>query len=270
MNHDKVIDWHLDQFQNSRDDALPLEMQEYISQHPELQAELDTMALFWQDSTKMPAPSSAVRSRFYQSLSSIQQDNDEKLVPISNRQSHKKAPWWNHLNHNGWLQAAALAVVFIMGMYTGSEPSDTPSTQALSALQNEVASLSTVMAISMLQHESASQRLAGVSYTKQANLADPQLLDTLLNLLSSERSTAVKLAIIDALNGKQGLGNIETTLVNLAVSEPQPIVQMALSRLLLEAGSANAKSELIKQLQTQPVDQDVQEFLTLIDAQNRI
>jgi hypothetical protein len=269
MNHQQIIDWQLNQLQQASNESMPAEMQAYLADHPDLQAELETMVLFWQSPSELPQPSSTMRARFYQSLANIEQKSSASVTSVNAHQPQTTQPR-RRAFQNTWLQAAMLGAVFVMGIYTGQWQDQDDSSKALSALQTEVASLSTVMAISMLQHDSASQRLAAVAYTKQADLADPMLLDTLLSALSNERSTAVKLAIVDVLNAKPGITHIESQLVELALSEPQPLVQMALSRLLIESGSTTAKQQLIHQLQVQPVDQDVQEFLTLINAQGRI
>ena len=160
-----------------------------------------------------------------------------------------------------------MVLVFTLGLLTGR---DTTSDDAMITLQDKVTSLSTVMAISMLQHDSASQRLDAVSYARQADITDPVLLATLLDAFEREKSSAVKLAIIDAFKRLDGLQAIEPQLVKMTLKEPQPLVQIDLTQLLMRSASQATKTELIRQLELQPMDLDVQEFLQLIEAQNQI
>lgn len=270
MNHQDVIDWKLAQLQSDSQEPMPEAMQAYVQQHPALVAELNTLEQFWLQPSPLPAPAESVRTRFYQSLAELQEQSRGIVTPLETATKPIKPKSYSILGQHPWLQAAVIAVVFVLGVFIGRSPQPGPEQQGLAELQREVASLSTVMAISMLQHQSASQRLAGVSYTRQANLADPVLLETLMTSLSEESSTAVKLAIIDALRNKDGFEQIEQPLVALALQEQQPLVQMALCRLLLEQGSTTTKRQLIEQLRQQPLDQDVEEFLQLIDAQHRV
>ena len=285
VNKDTVIDWQLERLQANDNSPMQQDMIDYLQQHPEIAAELETLKQFWQPREPLPAPSAKLKTGFYQSVAQLQESQlqesqlqqsqlqQSQLLqsqvnagPVANDQYYKK----------GWFQAAAIALVFVLGLFTGRESTTGTSQQAIAALQGEVASLSTVMAISMLQKDSASERLAAVSYTRRADMADPVLLSSLVNSLAQEKSTAVKLAIIDAfnasdlLNDNEGMQYIEQSLLELALNEPQPMVQMALTQLLLEGASPDTKTQLIRQLQSLPLNQDVREFLQLIDAQNRI
>ena len=91
-------------------------------------------------------------------------------------------------------------------------------------MQQEIAQLNTVMAISMLQQNIASKRLAGLTYTNQAKLTDPLRLETLLDSLGNESSTTVKLATIDTLATKQDIRQIEQELVQAIIVEQHPLV----------------------------------------------
>lgn len=277
LNKNMIIDWQLERLQSNEQIAMPREMLEYIEQHPELAAELETLKAFWQPQEPLPKPSAKLKTGFYQSLAQIEQSQNNTIAVTGlTEKSVANDPYYKA----GWFQAAAVVLVFVLGLFTGRETSLQPSVdssqQAIAALQDEVSSLSTVMAISMLQKESASERLAAVSYTRRANMADPALLQSLLSSFEQEKSTAVKLAIVDALkdtdfsSANSEMANIEQSLLEFALNEPQPLVQMALTQMLLEQASPATKNQLIRQLQSSPLDDDVSEFLQLIDAQNRI
>ena len=261
MNHETVIDWQLNQLEQGTSEAMPDDMVAYVNQNPDLADELKTLALFLQPQTPLPEPSTALKDGFYQSLNTAMQPASLDAARES-KKADKHSSWQ-------WAQAAAVIGVFVLGFAAGKFPNIT-NDDALTALQQEVASLNTVMAINMLQHKSASQRLVGANYTKQANIADPHLAETLLTAFANEQKTAVKLAIIDALQETERLSHIETSLLDLALNENQPIVQMALCRLLLNAASVSTQNSLLEQLNSQQVHPDVKEFLQLVSAQNLV
>jgi hypothetical protein len=262
VNHQDVINFALEQLENGALVELTESMQVYVDEHPDLADELETLTQFWLPTEPLPMPSPALKAGFYQQLNRIETES-------SVGKPQGTTSWFSGLA-SMWQQVAVVAMVFVVGIYTGQSSAPSNSDDSLLALQQEVASLSTVMAISMLQDNSASQRLAGASYTKQANMADPLLLETMLSAFSEERSTPVKLAIIDAFENKTNLAMIEEALMEIALTETQPLVQMALSRLLLERASPTIKRQLVSQLREQSLNPDVEEFLNLIDAQNRI
>lgn len=281
INKETVIDWYLEKLQSGDRSPVPHAMADYIAQHPEVAAEVETLKQFWQPQGTLPEPSTKLRTSFYKSLAEIEQQENSATPVIQTSKTVANDPYYKA----AWFQAAAVVLVFVLGLFTGRESfgptTANDSQQAIAALQEEVSSLSAVMAISMLQKDSASERLAAVSYTRRANMTDPVLLKSLIRSFEQEKSTAVKLAIIDAFksanfsSAEGGMANgelaqVEQSLFALAVNEPQPMVQMALTQMLLEQASRATKRQLIQQLQASPLNQDVSDFLQLIDAQNRI
>lgn len=282
INKETVIDWQLQTLQDNNNRVMPQEMMDYLQQHPEVAAELETLKQFWQPQPPLPGPSTKLKTGFYQSLAQLEQNQLQQNLNSGKADVNIPADTVANDSYyqTGWFQAAAIILVFVLGLFTGRESFQqspaTASEQAIVALQNEVASLSKIMAISMLQKDTASERLAAVSYTRKADMADPLLLRSLINSFEQEKSTAVKLAIINSFNEadfsvqKAEMKDIEDSLLDLALTEPQPMVQMALSQMLLKRASPDIQTRLIQQLQSSPLDEDVRDFLRLIDAQNRI
>ena len=56
-----------------------------------------------------------------------------------------------------------------------------------------------MFALSLLQQQSASDRLRGVSYSYQMDKGDVQIREALLETLNSDSSVDVRLAAVDAL-----------------------------------------------------------------------
>ncbi len=238
------------------------------------------MTSFWQQEPEsIPAPSEQMRNNFYQML-----DEAKSAQNAASQAQAPKSPEANEMLNpsgilswlSGWLapnpvaQFASLAIVFAMGMsvnqFTGSSQQND---SGLTALQQEVSSLSSLVAISMLQKPSASERLTGVAYSGQTDLSDPVLSQTLIDLLENDKSTAVRLAIVNTLSESNNLSGIETKLIDLAVNETNPLVQMELCRLILINGTSETQRTLLDNLKSITLHEDVAEFIDEIRSTSR-
>lgn len=267
FNKEKVLDWQLQQLQTNSHEVMPGEMTMYLLQNPEIVAELETIKQFWQPQEELPKPSPALRAKFNNSLAHLIESEGAIERQQTSIIASLKTMLIDLLSPKRFSQLAVLVLVFTLGLLSGRE---TSPHETMVALQDKVASLSTIMAISMLHHDSASQRLDAVSYTRHADMADPMLLATLIDVFEKEKSSAVKLAIVNAFQRLDGLQALEPQLVKMALREPQPLVQIALTQLLMDSASKETKAEFIRQLESQTMDRDVREFLQLIEAQNQI
>jgi HEAT repeat protein len=118
-------------------------------------------------------------------------------------------------------------------------------------LQDEVSAMRQMVALSMLQQQSASQRLEGVSWSTRLQQPDPQVLSALLHTLRSDPSVDVRLASLDALSRYAGQPEVRRELVNSLGGGQSPLVQVALIDLLVDLHDRNAVPQL-KQFQQDP------------------
>lgn len=261
MDHQTVIDWYLEQLQRGSADPVPDTMQQYIDEHPDLAAEIKTLTGFWQTPVVEQQPSAALRERFYAGLEAEQQRN--KAVP-----KPRLLRWWQsasqYLTVHPAAQFASYALVFALGMGASNwQPDDAPQIEQLRAEMN---SLSSMVALSLLQNPSASERLSGVAYSLRNQSGDPELTRQLVTMLATDESTTVRLAIIDALSQQAELVAHESQLIALTVEETSPLVQMELCRLLLTRSSTQARQQLFEQLEQIELHPDVGAFVDAIKA----
>lgn len=280
MNHQKVIDWKLATIH--KDVAIKTspskEMQQYISSHSELEKELAFIDAFWHQN-EQEQPSSELDKRFYKMLSqaqAAQQSTDSSYLVKKPRQISILAQFGNWLSAGvvkPLAQFATLALVFVLGFNAnnGSESTDSLTANVgLESLQQEVSSLSTMLALSMLEKSSAAERLTGVAYSQETDLTNPVLMSTLMSTLENDRSTAVKLAIINAFNTLPEIKAQEASLIALALSERNTLVKIELCSLLLNIGTQQARVKLLAQLEESELTPDMAEFLKKINAISHI
>ena len=102
----------------------------------------------------------------------------------------------------------------------------------IAGLREEVHDTRQLVVLSMLQQQSANDRLAGVSYSNRLSPPDPQIMQALLHSLQYDPSPDVRLAALDALQraGSGGKSAPAATrgLVEAFQYQNSPLVQVAL------------------------------------------
>ncbi|WP_077284449.1 hypothetical protein [Cognaticolwellia aestuarii] len=288
MNHQTIIDWKLSNINKNVTAELVLtdEMQQYIEFHPELVKELAFIDAFWQQDNQ-ELPSSELDQRFYNMLSqaqNAQQNIDTNQAAKQSKQVHIFTViknWLSTSTIKPFAQFATLGLVFLLG-FNANDSRDEIGQQGqnlaanlaakngIDNLQQEVSSLSAMLALSMLDKSSAAERLSGVAYSQQTDLTDPLLMKTLMSTLEHDRSTAVKLAIINTLNNLPDISEQEHQLLAFTIKENNTLVKIELCRLLFNIGSSVTKNELLKALNESELNPDMAEFLQRINAISHI
>ncbi len=213
-------------------------------------------------------PSDKLDANFYQMLSRAQSAQQETTQQKNNyHSSSQEQPLSFTDKVKSWFmptpiaQFATLALVFVLGFNLNQAPNSEKSNQAFNGLQEEVSSLTTMLAMSMLQKDSASERLSGVAYSRQTDLSNPLLVEQLIDLLARDKSTSVRLAIINSLSDLKSFGSSEQKLFTLATQEENLLVQIELCRLLLNYGSVDIKNVLTEQANQELLKPEVREFI---------
>jgi len=269
MNNQKIIDWKIASLANNDNSELSEEMQRYLDQNSQLQEELLFIEQFWtNESEPLVMPSDKLDANFYQMLSRAQSAEQQTTYQKNNYQSPVQEQPLSLMDKvKRWFmptpiaQFATLSFVFILGFNLNQAPSSETNNEDYSSLQQDISSLTTVLAMSMLQKDSASERLSGVAYSRQTDLSNPLLVEQLIALLARDKSTAVRLAIINSLGELKSFGSSEQQLFTLATQEENLLVQIELCRLLLNYGSSEIKKLLTEQANQQLLKPEVQEFI---------
>ena len=279
MKNQQIIDWKIASLANNDHIELSEEMQSYLDADKQLQEELLFIEQFWTNDVKpLVMPSDKLDANFYQMLSRAQSTQQhgtqqgsthhETAQPASNYRSSSKEPSHSLMDKiKSWLtptpiaQFATLTLVFVLGYNVNQAPNNEKNSEAYSVLQQDISSLTTVLAMSMLQKDSASERLSGVAYSRKTGLSNPVLVEQLIELLARDKSTSVRLAIIHSLGELQSFGVFEQQLLTMATKEENLLVQIELCRLLLNFGSVEVKDLLTEQANQQQLKPEVQEFI---------
>jgi hypothetical protein len=244
--------------------ALGAEDAELVAAHLKICATCHELQALSESLTRLPQeqPSPALRERFQAMLDAYQEGRDEvSRFASRGRRSFEWGAGWVGTRAMVAAGAAALlliAVGFLAGRYlNGGETAR--SQQELAAMQLELANMRQLVALSMLQQDSASQRLQGVTWSTRQMKADPMILGALLHTLRYDSSVDVRLAALDALSRFSDQTQVRQGLTQALESKQSPLVQLELIDLLVQWRDGSALDQLHKIEQDRNVDSMVRE-----------
>jgi Putative zinc-finger/HEAT repeats len=159
-------------------------------------------------------------------------------------------PGWRTIAR--WLRSpigalAWSAALLLIGLFVGTRintPVDTARSQELAAMHAELTNMRQLVVLSMLQQQSAGERLQGVSWSSREDQLDPQVQAALLRTLRSDGSVDVRLAALDALSRHASQPQIRKGVVEALQEQQSPLVQVALIDLLSEWHDPDAAQRL--------------------------
>jgi len=201
----------------------------------------------WKKLSLLPVeqPSLASRARFEAMLQAFQASHSTRRRNES--ESKQRASAWIFFR---WLRAplgamAWSAALLIIGIYAGLHLANFKSRfQDLAAMQSELANMKRLVVLSMLQQQSASARLEGVTWSTREQQLDPQVLSALLHTLRYDQSVDVRLAALDALSRHSAQPQVRGSVVSALPEQQSPLVQVALIDQLVEWHDREAKPHL--------------------------
>jgi len=206
-------------------------------------ADLAELNVVWRglEAMPQPEPGRSMRSRFMETLEAYQEGYQE----AQRRQSYTGSAraWWQ-----GWWpsrpvwQAALAAGLVIAGILAGRyfvapHPESNPE---IASLKGQVESLRQLVALSLLQEQSPSSRLRGVTYSYQISQPDRQVEQALLYAVNHDSNVNVRLSAVDALAKFAANPEVRRALVDSLPVQDSPLVQIAVIDLLVQLNDSSA------------------------------
>jgi len=113
-----------------------------------------------------------------------------------------------------------------------------PSTETsleVAQLHGELQAIRGMLVVSLMQQQSASDRLMGINMSSRIVEKDPKVTKSLLDALRYDPSVNVRLAAIDALSGAMVESEVRKAFVDALPKEASPLVQLAMVELVVES-----------------------------------
>jgi len=227
-------------------------------------ADVAELGVVWRGLEVMaePEPSPQMRLRFLETLHAY----EEGFQEAQRKQTYEspKQSWWNALwpAQPAW-GAAFAAILLVVGGVGGryllaprAEPGSNPE---LSQLRGQVDSLRQLVALSLLQEQSASARLRGVNYSYQMTQPDREVQQALLHAVNHDTNVNVRLSAVDALAKFADHADVRRALVDSLPMQESPLVQIALIDLLVQLNAREAAPAMQKLAQQADANESVRQ-----------
>jgi hypothetical protein len=197
---------------------------------------------------KLPAPSEELDSRFYEMLA------DEKRKG--------KAFSWKHFF--SWPEfapklalASATLVVGLVAGYLLSSPRNIPQNNQIENLSKQVSELQEMMMLSLLEKESATDRLRAVNLTQEMSEAGLKVTNALIRTLNEDENVNVRLAALDALTPYVNSSQVREALVRSIANQESPLMQVALAELMVALQEKSSVKEFEKIITSERIPAEV-------------
>ena len=229
------------------DETTKAEVRSHLEECAGCREEVESLDFVWRKLSAWPeekAPE-GMRARFHGMLEGYK----EGLLQPSRRWRARASSWAQGFSPGRLAFQAGLALVFlIVGLTSGYLLSvKGRGNVELAELRTELHHMRQLVALSLLQQQSASERLQGVSWSSRMTSPDEKVISALLDALSYDPNTNVRLASVDALSNFSDRADVRQGLIRALTRQNSPLVQIALIDLMVqirERQSATALRQL--------------------------
>jgi hypothetical protein len=193
-----------------------------------------------------PRPdSAAMRARFSAVLEGYQQGMGDTHASSSTVTNVLRTWWSSRLA----LQMAAAAAVLVAGVALGrlTTSSNASNDDQLTAMRRELGDMRQMVTMSLLQQQSAAERLEGVAWTSRIERPGTEVVSALLDTLMHDPNVNVRLASIEALKRFADQDMVRRSTLQSLPQQSSPLVQIALIDFVLES-SGSAAAPALRQL----------------------
>ena len=261
MKCDDVREQLPEYWTGAMDEAGQAEMQTHFASCQACRAEAETLGTIWQKLGAIPEerPGRAMRARFEATLEAYVQGLRQAERGPSTREKLDKwlGGWWPREPVFQFGVAMAFLAVGLLVGYSLTRSSQGGGEVA--QLREEVHHTRELVALSLLQQQSASERLKGVDWSNSLSQPDPQVLSALLHTVDYDQNVNVRLAALDALHPSASNEMVRRGLIESLNRQKSPLVQIALIDLLVDIRDKEAANPVKGLMQEAGLNPEVKE-----------
>jgi hypothetical protein len=184
------------------------------------------------DRLPKPQPSEEMSEKFYRRL-------DQSAYSV-------KQTFWQGLELRRRAPQIAYAMLLVIfGFILGNWARDDSSYRnELFALSSDVRQMKQVVSLTLIQHPSPVERLKAINDMSHAPLNGHAIINVLLHTFNTDPNTNVRLAALDALQSYIGEPEVWEGLIQAYAFQRSPIVQLALTDLMVKSGEREAAQSI--------------------------
>jgi hypothetical protein len=238
------------------------ELRDHLERCDACREETAALERLWSGLARIPEPApdlAAMRARFASMLEGYEHGRDgANASALAGAQSRAG---WDQMN--GWLarwwprqpllQLAAGAALLVLGIAVGrgGRPAAAPVSDEIATVRSELREMRQMVTLTLMQQQSASDRLKGVSWSSTLERPGTEVVSALLDTLRHDPNVNVRLASIDALTRFAGEQQVRQGAVDALQSASSPMVQIALIDFVVGVRETSS-IETLKKLAADP------------------
>jgi putative zinc finger protein len=243
----------------SLNQADELEFVAHLTECESCRAETERLGSLWKGLAllpdTMPEPGSAVRDRFYESLAAYRHGMESARVSWK----EKLAAFWP--KQPAWQMGISFALL-VLGVGAGyairPEKHEVQQPE-MAQLRGEVSNMRQMVALSLMQQQSAGERLRGVNWAYRVESNDTEVLSALLETVNNDSSVNVRISAVEALHTFGASPVARKAIVQSIPKQTSPLVQVALIELLVDLKVTDASADLKKISTDEAMNESVRE-----------
>jgi len=248
-----MIERLMDRLQGRLDREAARELDEHLAGCPGCRAEAEETERLWHGMGRLSedVPTERMRARLWAALAAYEAEGGHRgrLLGALERMWPRQPLW----------QLGFTAAALLIGLLVGSQFAP-DSRNEIRQLRGELRSMGETISVSLLQHQSASERLRGVEWSARVG-PDERVVAALLDTVRHDPNVNVRLAAIEALAPQVERPTVGHELLAALAHQDSQIVRVSLAELLLRSNVEGADRAVRELLATDEVDEPAREYL---------
>ena len=240
--------------QSSADD-----IQSLIADCPSCRQELEDLSAVWTKLGVLPEehPSNGLRERFYGMLEEYKTEVNRERPLLHLKQFFNSLFYRLRSGRPVYQLALGFVPLFIglvlgYALFSGRQNAD---------LRREVQDMRQMLAVSLLDQRSTTERLRGVNLSYGLESPDSRTIEALLDTLNNDPSINVRLAAVDALYLFYDSPTVREGIIQSLLHQNSPFLQVALVDLLVSVQERQALESFKKLIGANQIDPKVKQKL---------
>lgn len=230
----------------------------YINANPAFRKEFKSMKNLWQnlEVLETPQPSLEAKDRFNAMLKGYQEGIEATPGNQLSQFFKDLVNWWQ----GSYIPQAIMGIaLLLLGIQIGFNLQNGNNEQQVSGLTKEVQEMKEMMMLTLMEQQSASQRLRAVNMSYEINDQNNRITEVLLKTLSNDENINVRLAAVEALFVLADQPIVREALVNALLEQESPIVQSALIDVIYSLQEKQASNTIKQFLKNKDVNPAIRE-----------
>ena len=220
---------------------------DYFTEYDQLRIIYDSM----ENSVEFEAPEE-ISTNFYTQLSKeIEAEKDAANYGKAGKVIHLIKSTWNSSLP---LRIAASVALFLAGFFIDKQINiEQLQTKEVATLRDELNTTKTLVMLSLLKQQSASDRIMAVNYTYEMHEVDKRIIEALSETLATDENPNVRMAACEALIHYKSKPDVQEVLLSTLAEQEDPSIQVLIIDALIEMEDPRAIASLQELIETQEI-----------------